>query len=132
MTAVGDPHQSIYGWRGASATTLSEFRGASAARRPPARVLPLATSWRNDVAVLDVRERRGRPLREGSGLPVDAAARPRARRPRRGSWRRRVETAADGGGAASPIGWRSDEQRGGASTAVLCRKRSQFAPLVER
>ena len=26
VTAVGDPHQSIYGWRGASSTTLHRFR----------------------------------------------------------------------------------------------------------
>ena len=42
VTAVGDPHQSIYGWRGASATTLSEFRrafstGADAGSGAPSR-----------------------------------------------------------------------------------------------
>ena len=46
VTAVGDPHQSIYGWRGASATTLSAFRSAFASERP-VPVRPLATSWRN-------------------------------------------------------------------------------------
>ena len=55
VLAVGDPRQSIYGWRGASAGTIERFArtfpglpGRSAER------LTLATSWRNDQAVLAV------------------------------------------------------------------------------
>jgi DNA helicase-2/ATP-dependent DNA helicase PcrA len=55
VLAVGDPRQSIYGWRGASAGTIERFArtfpglpGRSAER------LTLATSWRNDEAVLAV------------------------------------------------------------------------------
>ncbi len=68
VTAVGDPCQSIYGWRGASAGNLRRFgrdfpvpagRG-SAARRSrgqaarPAPVRVLSTSFRNTGRVLDV------------------------------------------------------------------------------
>jgi DNA helicase-2/ATP-dependent DNA helicase PcrA len=55
VLAVGDPRQSIYGWRGASAGTIERFprtfpgRSGAAAER-----LTLATSWRNDGAVLAV------------------------------------------------------------------------------
>ncbi|MGZ8750980.1 MAG: ATP-dependent helicase, partial [Pseudonocardia sp.] len=55
VLAVGDPRQSIYGWRGASAGTIERF-----ARTFPGRPgrgaerLTLATSWRNDEAVLAV------------------------------------------------------------------------------
>ncbi|WP_040338380.1 ATP-dependent DNA helicase [Candidatus Blastococcus massiliensis] len=55
VLAVGDPRQSIYGWRGASAGTIERFdrtfpgRGAERAER-----LTLATSWRNDESVLAV------------------------------------------------------------------------------
>ncbi|TQN41588.1 DNA helicase-2/ATP-dependent DNA helicase PcrA [Blastococcus colisei] len=55
VLAVGDPRQSIYGWRGASAGTIERF-----ARTFPglpgrrAERLTLATSWRNDDAVLAV------------------------------------------------------------------------------
>jgi DNA helicase-2/ATP-dependent DNA helicase PcrA len=64
VTAVGDPCQSIYGWRGASAGNLRRFTadfpvvarvrpfGASAPTGP-APVLALSTSFRNSARVLD-------------------------------------------------------------------------------
>jgi len=67
VTAVGDPCQSIYGWRGASAGNLRRFTadfpvvarvrpampfGASASSGP-APVLQLSTSFRNSARVLD-------------------------------------------------------------------------------
>jgi ATP-dependent DNA helicase UvrD/PcrA len=55
LTAVGDPIQSIYGWRGASATNLPRF--ATDFPRPdgaPAPVLELRTSWRNPPRALQV------------------------------------------------------------------------------
>jgi DNA helicase-2/ATP-dependent DNA helicase PcrA len=69
VTAVGDPCQSIYGWRGASAGNLRRFGrdfpvpaagGAAGARRSggraarPAPVRVLSTSFRNTGRVLDV------------------------------------------------------------------------------
>ncbi|MEO3756737.1 ATP-dependent DNA helicase [Mycobacterium sp. B14F4] len=53
LTAVGDPIQSIYGWRGASATNLPRF--TSDFPRPdgsPAPALELRTSWRNPPRAL--------------------------------------------------------------------------------
>ncbi|WP_370447530.1 ATP-dependent helicase [Geodermatophilus sp. TF02-6] len=55
VLAVGDPRQSIYGWRGASAGTIERFaRTFPGVRARPAQRLTLATSWRNDEAVLAV------------------------------------------------------------------------------
>jgi DNA helicase-2/ATP-dependent DNA helicase PcrA len=55
VTAVGDPAQSIYGWRGASAGTLERFPTDFPGRdRKPARELTLTTSWRNRPEILDV------------------------------------------------------------------------------
>ncbi|GAB3199545.1 ATP-dependent DNA helicase [Geodermatophilus arenarius] len=55
VLAVGDPRQSIYGWRGASSGTIERFdRTFPGARGKGAQRLTLATSWRNDGAVLDV------------------------------------------------------------------------------
>jgi DNA helicase-2/ATP-dependent DNA helicase PcrA len=53
LTAVGDPIQSIYGWRGASATNLPRFatdfcRGDGT----PAPTVELRTSWRNPPQTL--------------------------------------------------------------------------------
>lgn len=96
VTAVGDPHQAIYGWRGASAASLAQFparfpritsadgadtAGGSAARRTgdgtdaacgdgaaqPARTLALSTSWRNDQDILAAANAVSAPLRAGSG-----------------------------------------------------------------
>ncbi|MGA8329740.1 MAG: ATP-dependent helicase, partial [Mycobacterium sp.] len=55
LTAVGDPIQSIYGWRGASATNLPRF--ATDFPLPdgsPSPVLELRTSWRNPPTTLQV------------------------------------------------------------------------------
>jgi DNA helicase-2/ATP-dependent DNA helicase PcrA len=53
VTAVGDPLQSIYGWRGASAGNIHRF--AERFRTDTgteASVYPLMTSWRNDRRIL--------------------------------------------------------------------------------
>lgn len=53
VTAVGDPRQSIYGWRGASAQTLESFPTAFPSKDgKPATVYPLLISWRNDKSIL--------------------------------------------------------------------------------
>ena len=53
LTAVGDPIQSIYGWRGASATNLPRFTtDFPLSDGTPAPVLELRTSWRNPPRAL--------------------------------------------------------------------------------
>jgi DNA helicase-2/ATP-dependent DNA helicase PcrA len=129
VTAVGDPHQSIYGWRGASATTLSEFRRAFGTPGSLAPVLPLATSWRNDAVVLDVANAVAEPLRERSTVPVDRLVARDGAGPGRVA-AARVETAGDE--AALVADWLAQRRAAGAeSAAVLCRKRAQFAPLID-
>ncbi|WP_306437475.1 ATP-dependent DNA helicase [Rhodococcus sp. 14-2470-1a] len=68
LTAVGDPMQSIYGWRGASAANLprfaTDFPQSSGA---PAPRLELLTSWRNPAEALELANRITTPLREGAG-----------------------------------------------------------------
>jgi DNA helicase-2/ATP-dependent DNA helicase PcrA len=53
LTAVGDPIQSIYGWRGASATNLPRFTtDFCLSDGTPAPTLELRTSWRNPPSAL--------------------------------------------------------------------------------
>ena len=50
VTAVGDPNQAIYGWRGASAETLGAFASAFGGN---CKQFDLLTTWRNDQKILD-------------------------------------------------------------------------------
>ncbi|HUR02997.1 MAG TPA: ATP-dependent DNA helicase [Nonomuraea sp.] len=148
VTAVGDPCQSIYGWRGASAGNLrrfaQDFRTGSGDLAP---VRQLSVSFRNGDRVLDVAARVQLPLRmEAREVPVLV---PGANRVDRG----RVtcafhETAedeakwiADGihkilGQEVAPDGlpWGEKERKKTLAVqpqdvAILARKRSQFPAL---
>lgn len=91
VMAVGDPHQSIYGWRGASAEGLQSFHADFAGRRgdpggnsnagagagrassvpatPPA-TLTLSTSWRNPSGVLAAANVIAAPLAADAAIDV--------------------------------------------------------------
>ncbi len=66
VTAVGDPHQSIYGFRGASAGQLGTFRTAfprvAAEGRSPSDVAHLSVAWRNSTAILEAANMVSGPL----------------------------------------------------------------------
>ncbi|MEV8250781.1 ATP-dependent DNA helicase [Microbacterium sp. NPDC076768] len=69
VMAVGDPHQSIYGWRGASADNLYSF-ARTFASEGTAQTYSLMTSWRNDRAILGIANRVLEPLqRPGLDVP---------------------------------------------------------------
>lgn len=69
VMAVGDPHQSIYGWRGASADNLYAFSGTFSSSGS-AQTYSLMTSWRNDRRILDIANRVLEPLqRPGLDVP---------------------------------------------------------------
>lgn len=142
VTAVGDPHQAIYGWRGASDGALERFT-TDFPGGPPAP-LTLSVSWRNDDAVLtaanavaaDLRARAARRPGGGIDLPV--------LRPRPGSGAGRVVTAyletdaAEAEAVADFITERREAVRAEraargdhrpVTAAVLCRVRRQFLPL---
>ncbi|MBL5973209.1 MAG: ATP-dependent helicase [Candidatus Leucobacter sulfamidivorax] len=82
VMAVGDPHQSIYGWRGASAEGLRSFhrdfrgRGAAAgfaetgSAEAGSATLSLSVSWRNPAAVLRAANAVAGPLRADAGVGV--------------------------------------------------------------
>src|SRR5690606_35321118 len=58
---VGDPNQSIYGWRGASAANLAQF-GDQFSRAQPHNSFALTISWRNGKKILDAANTLATPL----------------------------------------------------------------------
>lgn len=69
VMAVGDPNQSIYGWRGASAGNLDQFGAQFGGGHCEQFVL--TTSWRNGHDILAVANALVAPLGRGTGLPVE-------------------------------------------------------------
>jgi DNA helicase-2/ATP-dependent DNA helicase PcrA len=68
VTAVGDPVQAIYGWRGASAANLPRFTtDFPAPARKPATRYGLLTSFRNPPGVLSLANAISDPLRTDVG-----------------------------------------------------------------
>src|SRR5215472_17150869 len=144
VTAVGDPCQSIYGWRGASAGNLRRFTTDFPSRGGgPAPVRLLSTSFRNTGRVLDAAGLLQAPLRlEAAGVPRLIA--PPGRQGRGLVTCALLDTAQDeadwiarqiGELLALPPGQAPDgrpwpdsraDQLHPADIAVLCRKRSQF------
>ena len=157
VTAVGDPCQSIYGWRGASAGNLSRFKaefpvvarmrpfGASAPTGP-APVLTLSTSFRNTARVLDVAAVVQEELRyEAPDVPRLVSAPDRGGRGAvacalldtvtdEADWvAGQIAALLALGPGRAPDGqpWPDgrDVKVRPSDVAVLCRKRSQFVPL---
>jgi len=137
VTAVGDPNQAIYGWRGAAAAALADFPdqfpslGRAGQERTPTRYL--RTSWRNDARILAVANRISGPLRvpdDGAPAPVEVpelVARPGAGEGRvLAGYAPSVEDEVAGVADFFAERWTPEE-----TAAVLCRTRSQFTPVVE-
>ncbi len=139
LTAVGDPIQSIYGWRGASATNLPRFTtdfpcadgGGQERSDPgnghrPAPTLELSTSWRNPP----------RTLHLANAISAQARARSagvRPLRPRPGAEPGTVRCALLEDVEAER-GWVADEIAArygpGVTAAVLVRRNADAAPMA--
>ena len=77
VTAVGDPNQAIYGWRGASADSMGQFDTYFAHSEknagdssPDTKHLHLTTAWRNDRSILKGANVTIRPFLEAPGSEV--------------------------------------------------------------
>lgn len=150
VTAVGDPHQAIYGWRGASAAALDTFHqrfnptgtallesGTSPAEATP--VLELSTSWRNDSTILEVANVVSAPLRSGvieDGDPVGEhltvaplQARPAAFGLESGAvYGAFLQDPAEE--ARTVVAFLAERWSPSAEMAVLCRTRAQMEPIA--
>ncbi|WP_228829900.1 ATP-dependent DNA helicase [Nocardia beijingensis] len=140
VTAVGDPMQSIYGWRGASAANLPRFAtDFPSAAGVPAPTLALLTSWRNPPEALALANLVAEPLRrkalEGGGVTVDALrAKPDAG-PGVVALASTETVAAEREWVAERIAaeWaaRRAAQQQPPTSAVLVRRNADAAPLAE-
>ena len=74
VTAVGDPCQSIYTWRGASAGTIGSFKDhfPKAPGSKGLEIYELLTTFRNDEAILDLANEISLQVRSLGGLDVSA------------------------------------------------------------
>ena len=133
VTAVGDPLQSIYSWRGASAGNITRFSHRfRESGGEPAAVYSLMTSWRNDKRILDVANEVAAPLRRSGEKPLS----PRPDAPAGLVTATYRETVADEAGWLAERlrdEWdnRADWTRGQRTLAVLVRKRSGIALIAQ-
>lgn len=157
VTAVGDPHQSIYGFRGASAGQLFDFPHRFPARtaadeapaRPggsertdgaadtgplrPADVSHLTTAWRNDESILALANRIVAPMAQ----PETDLVQVRRLQPRPGAAAGEVrldEHLTAEQEAADLVARLQDLAADGGDVptrAILCRNRTQFQPIID-
>src|SRR3954466_8977419 len=138
VLAVGDPRQSIYGWRGASAGTIERFpRTFPGGPGREAQRLTLATSWRNDRAVLALAKAVAGMLPAPRQELPDLAAAPTAGPGAvvaglYGTVAEETEALADRLAAC----WRGEDPAAGApgerpTIAVLARTRRQFPGIAK-
>lgn len=135
LTAVGDPNQAIYGWRGASAASLEGFLDAFDPREDgsahdAAQTLTLSTAWRNDHQILTVANALAHPLRSHSVKAKSPTLTPRhgagvgqIRAFYESSRQEQAEVIAE------EIARRYRQGRGNGATptaAVLCARRKDF------
>jgi DNA helicase-2/ATP-dependent DNA helicase PcrA len=133
--AVGDPNQSIYGWRGASSSNLDQF-GLDFGS---VKHFSLQTSWRNPIKVLEMANRIALPLQEPASyegrsatfehvLPVKLVAKPDAiEGVTEFAFEQTIEDEA-----SVVASWLKLAVTEGKKCAVLIRKRSSMALFVEK
>ncbi|WP_106849535.1 ATP-dependent DNA helicase [Blastococcus sp. Marseille-P5729] len=128
ITAVGDPCQAIYGFRGASADTLAAFRrDFGGGERVP--LMTLQTSFRNDEAILGLANAVSEPLlKAGAEVAVLRAGPAAGPGELAAGYFQTVDSEARAVAADVASRWQTD----GASVAVLCRARSEeFGAVID-
>lgn len=146
VTAVGDPLQAIYGWRGASAGALLRFphvfpaRDKDSGKLRPAAHTNLTIAWRNDEAILAAANKIAAPLllNAGASESGDVSVKKLRARPNAGPGRVEACFLETSELEAQKIAEFMAQQRGTTSkprsrpvsAAVLCRTRSQFDAIM--
>ncbi|NLG56007.1 MAG: ATP-dependent helicase [Rhodococcus sp.] len=135
VTAVGDPMQSIYGWRGASAANLPRFSTDFPLKdNTPAPRLELLTSWRNPPEALALANHMSGSLRKAPADVSELEPRPGAEpgdirlalHPDVNAEREWVATAI-----ADAYEQAREEGNPPPTAAVLVRRNADSAPMAE-
>ncbi|ABY22973.1 ATP-dependent DNA helicase [Renibacterium salmoninarum ATCC 33209] len=137
VTAVGDPHQSIYGFRGASAGQLFRFPGIfRRADGQPAETAALTVAWRNSLSILESANAMSSELnRRAEQGHAESSTQLSPLQPRPGAPRGEVELSRFGTeneeaqAVADRILARRSVRSQDVSVAILCRRRTQFQAL---
>lgn len=134
VTAVGDPLQAIYSWRGAGADAMADFARHFAGDGVEPLVLPLSTSHRSGVNVLNVANDIAEPMRAESAQVVILKPAPDGPQgPRRDAVRAacfetyREELTWLGDRIAEQLDVGTDPAR----IAILCRVTSDFTAVLD-
>lgn len=131
LTAVGDPVQSIYGWRGASATNLPRFAtDFPHADGSPAPTLELRTSWRNPPEALHLANAVSEQARRRSVSVRELLPRPDAEP---GTIRAALlsDVVAERNWVADQVAARYRATPTPPTAAVLVRRNADAAPMAE-
>lgn len=132
VSAVGDPCQAIYSFRGASEDTLSAF-GSTFAAGAVSPTYPLATSFRNGTDILRLANNLSEPLRNGAVPvamlePADGAATGTVSVAMHATLKDEAQDIVDRILALYGDAEKVSERP---SAAVLCRVKDQFRPIAE-
>jgi DNA helicase-2/ATP-dependent DNA helicase PcrA len=133
--AVGDPNQSIYGWRGASSSNLEDFAKDFCTQPELVGQFSLSTSWRNPSAVLELANHLAAPLANPASFSKSASElKVITLVPRSGAPAGRIEisfhddTQAE---AAALAEWFKSKLTADSTSALLLRSRSNMALFAQ-
>ena len=133
--AVGDPNQSIYGWRGASSSNLDQF----AVDFGTVNHFSLQTSWRNPIQVLEMANKIAEPLltpasfeSQSTGIEPVMPVKLRAKQDAIAGiteffFEQDIEQEAE-----KVASWLKPAVSSGKSCAILMRKRASMALFVDK
>lgn len=130
VTAVGDPKQSIYGWRGASSENMAAFYrdfGGHVGAAP----LTLSTSFRNDKNILDAANKIARNLKPAD-FKNDQELKPTAEAATGNVSLKFFEHELDESEAVAEWVKSCLEATPESTAAVLVRTRAQMEPIIEQ
>lgn len=139
VTAVGDPNQAIYGWRGASQASLAMFQNYFSDGK--VETYNLSKAWRNDSDILDFANRSAEPLRAAPNWRTESDAQ-KEQRQRTASPILEARPKAEQGlvyctlASSKEQEWErlgqflQDNWKEEYTCAILCRNRSEFLPAA--